>query len=452
VQNLPDQATIYDYVRHTKVTHETVTSNVGNAPEILSTATRKLQASYDFAPHTHGSIGPSCAVAHFVNGGVTVWSASQGTHNLRAQLAATLKLPAEKVRCIYLAGAGCYGRNGHEDAAVDAVLMAQAVGKPVRVQWMRQDEHGWDPKGPPVAIDMQAALDQGGKVQAWNSVFFYPDSLATNVSLLGSDLAGLPSDGAMNPGNILNDTQIPYHFPNIKTTALRLATTPLRPSWIRTPGRMQNTFANEAFLDEIAAETGIDQLDLRLQTINDPRGAEVLNRVAQLSGWHTREKPDPKAPVAVGLGLAYLYYELYRTYVGAVAEVAVNRSTGETQVRRFFVAHDCGQIINPDGTRNQIEGNVVQTTSRVMKERVTFDRRMVTSLDWGTYPILTFPEVPEVVIDLIDRPETAPWGVGEATAAVVPPAIANAIYAAIGRRVRSVPFTPDVVKAAMQPA
>jgi nicotinate dehydrogenase subunit B len=332
------------------------------------------------------------------------------------------------------------------------VLMAQAVGKPVRVQWMRQDEHGWDPKGPPVAIDMQAALDQGGEVPAWDSVFFYPDSLATNVTLLGSDLAGLPSDGAMNPGGVLNNTAIPYHFPNIKTTALRLATTPFRPSWIRTPGRMQNTFANEAFLDEIAAEAGIDPLDLRLQTINDPRGAEVLNRVAQLSGWHTREKPDPKAPVGVGLGLAYLYYELYRTYVGAVAEVAVDRSTGETRVRRFFVAHDCGQIINPDGTRNQIEGNVVQTTSRVMKERVTFDRRMVTSLDWSTYPILTFPEVPEVVIDLIDRPETAPWGVGEATAAVVAPAIANAIYAAIGHRVRSVPFTPDVVKAAMQPA
>jgi nicotinate dehydrogenase subunit B len=452
VQNLPDQATIYDYVRQTKVTHETVTSNVGDAPNAFNAAPRKLQASYEFAPHTHGSIGPSCAVAHFENGGVTVWTASQATHNLRDQLAATLKLPLEKVRCIYLAGAGCYGRNGHEDAAADAVLMAQAVGKPVRVQWMRQDEHGWDPKGPPVLIDMQAGLDESSKVQAWNATFFYPDSLATNVPLLGSDLAGLPSDGAMNPGGVLNDTQIPYHFPNIKTTALRLATTPLRPSWIRTPGRMQNTFANEGFLDEIAQEAGIDPLDLRLQAIDDPRGAEVLNRVAQMSGWHTRAKPDPKAPIAVGLGLAYLRYELYRTYVGAVAEVAVNRSTGETQVLRFFVAHDCGQIINPDGTRNQIEGNIIQTTSRVMKERVTFDRRMVTSLDWASYPILTFPEVPEVVIDLIDRPDTPPWGVGEATAAVVAPAISSAIFAAIGHRVRSVPFTPEVVKSAMQSA
>ena len=171
-------------------------------------------------------------------------------------------------------------------------------------------------------------------------------------------------------------------------------------------------------------------------------------------GWRgqRRAKPDPKAPIAVGLGLAYLRYELYRTYVGAVAEVAVNRSTGETQVRRFFVAHDCGQIINPDGTRNQIEGNIIQTTSRVMKERVTFDRRMVTSLDWASYPILTFPEVPEVVIDLIDRPDTPPWGVGEATAAVVAPAISSAIFAAVGHRVRSVPFTPEVVKSAMQSA
>jgi nicotinate dehydrogenase subunit B len=450
VANLPDQAHIYEHIRQTPVSHEAVTSNVGDAPGAMQAAVRQLQVSYEFAPHTHGSIGPSCAVAQFDHGSVTVWTASQATHNLRAQIAASLGLPTENVRCIYVAGAGCYGRNGHEDAAGDAVLMARAIGRPVRVQWMRQDEHGWDPKGPPVLIDMAAALDREGQLVAWNGTFFYPDSTAGNVTLLGSDLANLPSDAGMNPGNVVNDTQIPYHVPNIRTTARRLATTPLRPSWIRTPGRMQNTFANEAFLDEVAEAMAADPLDLRLRLIDDPRGATVLERVAQMSGWHTRTKTDAAAPIAVGLGVAYLHYELYRTYVAGVAEVAVNRSTGETQVRRFFVAHDCGQIINPDGTRNQIEGNIIQTTSRVMKERVTFDRRMVTSLDWSSYPILTFPEVPEVVIDLIDRPDTAPWGVGEASAAIVPAAIANAIHAAIGGRVRSVPFMPDQVKAAIQ--
>jgi nicotinate dehydrogenase subunit B len=448
--NLPDEAQIYDYVRQTPVSHEKVTSHAGDAAATLKTAARRVQASYQFAAHTHGSIGPSCAVAAFADGGVTVWSASQGTHVLRAQLAASLNLPAEKVRCIYLAGAGCYGRNGHEDAASDAVLMARAVGKPVRVQWMRQDEHGWDPKGPPVLIDMQAGLDQAGGLTAWNGTFFYPDTNAVNVVLLGSDLAGLPSDGGMNPGNIINDSQIPYAVANVQTTVKRLASTPLRPSWIRTPGRMQNTFANEAFFDEVAAAIGRDPMEMRLSLINDERGAAVLRLAGTMSGWSNRAKADPKAPTAVGFGLSYLHYELYRTYVAAIAEVEVDRTSGETKVRRFFVAHDCGQIINPDGTRNQIEGNIIQTTSRVMKERVTFDRRMVTSLDWSSYPILTFPEAPTVVIELIDRPDTAPWGVGEASAAVVPAAIANAIHDAVGARVRAVPFTPAEVKAAMQ--
>jgi nicotinate dehydrogenase subunit B len=198
---------------------------------------------------------------------------------------------------------------------------------------------------------------------------------------------------------VLNDTAIPYRRANICTVVRRLATTPLRPSWIGSPGRMQNTFANEAFLDEPMALAGKDPLDVRLESIDGPRGAEVLARVAHLSGWRTGPRPDPRADLAVGL--AYVHYELSRTYVAGVAQVEVTQSTGQVQVRRVFVAHDCGQIINPNGTRNQIEGNVIQTVSRVLKERVTFDRKRVTSLDWSTYPILTFPEVPDVVIDLI---------------------------------------------------
>jgi nicotinate dehydrogenase subunit B len=446
---LPDQARLWETVRATPVTREDITSAVGDVDQALRTAKTTRAASFDFAIQTHGSIGPSCAVAQFDGDQVTCWTASQAAHTLRHQLAATLGMSAEKVRCIYIAGSGCYGRNGHEDAAGDAVLLARAVGQPVRVQWMRADEHGWDPKGPPVLIDMRGGLDADGNVVAWSGEFFYPQGGAGNVALVASDLAKLPSDSGLNPGMVLNDTAIPYHFSNMRTAAHRLASTPLKPSWIRTPGRMQNTFANEAFLDELADAAGVDPLDLRLRYIDDSRGQAVLEAVARIAGWRDRAHPAPDGRVVVGRGLAYVKYELRRTYVAAVAEVEVNRDSGALRVRRCFVVQDCGQIINPDGARNQIEGNVIQTVSRVLLEQVTFDRKMVTSLDWASYPILTFPDVPDVVIELIDRPETPPWGVGEASAAVVPAAIANAVFEATGARLRSVPFTADKVKAAL---
>jgi nicotinate dehydrogenase subunit B len=446
---LPDQARLWDVVRATPVVREDVTSAIGDAGQALRAAKTVYEATFDFAIQTHGSIGPSCAVAQFDGDQVTCWTASQSVHTLRHQLAATLGISAENVRCIYVAGAGCYGRNGHEDAAADAVLLARAVGQPVRVQWMRADEHGWDPKGPPTLIDMRGALDANGGVVAWSGAFFYPQGTAGNVALVASDLAGLPSDSGLNPGNVINDTAIPYRFPNVHTVAHRLASTPLKPSWIRTPGRMQNTFANEAFLDELAEAAGADPLDLRLQHIDDPRAEAVLEAVDRLAGWRTRRRPDRSQRVVVGRGLAYVKYELYRTYVAAVAEVEVNRDSGALRVHRCFVVQDCGQIINPDGVRNQIEGNIIQTVSRVLMEQVTFDRKMVTSLDWVSYPILTFPDVPDVVIELIDRPEMAPRGSGEPSAAVVPAAIANAVFDATGKRLRSVPFTVEKVKAAL---
>jgi len=248
---------------------------------------------------------------------------------------------------------------------------------------------------------------------------------------------------------VLNDLAIPYGFPNVKATAHRLQRSPLKPAWIRSPGRLQNTFANESFLDEIAAEAGTDPLDFRLIHLEDRRGRELLERLGDLSRWRDRPKPNRSAELVTGYGLAYVKYELVRTYVGAVAVVEVNRKTGELSVKRFYVAHDCGQIINPDGLRNQIEGCIVQTVSRTLKEEVTFDRSMVTSLDWASYPILTFLDVPDVVIELIDRPNEPPWGGGEPSAAVVPAAISNAVFEATGARLRSVPFAPAKVKTAL---
>jgi CO/xanthine dehydrogenase Mo-binding subunit len=450
-EGLPDQSALWEHVRGTKIVKEDVTSDVGNAPAALAQGATRLRATYDFTIHTHGSIGPSCAVAEFRDGILTCWNASQATHTLRKQLAAMLSMSDDKVRCIYIDGAGCYGRNGHEDAAADAALLSREVGRPVRVQWMREDEHGWDPKGPPTLIDLEAALDAKGNLNAWSSAFFHPLGFASPVALVAATLSGLPHELNMGPGGIINDTAIPYTVPNVRTVAHRLETTPLRPAWIRTPGRMQNTFANESFLDELAAAAGADPLELRLRHLEDARGVELLERLAVLAKWEksAAKRGDHRAPIATGRGLAYVKYELVRTYVGAVADVEVDRATGEIRVTRFFVVQDCGQIINPDGVKNQIEGNIVQTVSRTLMEQVTFNRSRVTSVDWGSYRIIGFPEVPDVVIDLIDRPHEKPWGSGEPSAAVVPAAVSNAVFAATGVRLRSVPFTPDKVKAAM---
>ena len=272
----------------------------------------------------------------------------------------------------------------------------------------------------------------------------------SGVTLLAAALANLPKFGPTeaslkNPG-----LGIPYALPNNKLTAHWLIDTPLPAAWIRAPARMQNTFGNESFLDEIAAATGVDPFEIRVRNLKDPRGLELLERLRQFAKWEPRgSRPRDAGPIARGRGVSYAKYELVRTYVGVVADVSVERKTGKVKVDRVFVAHDCGQIINPDGLRNQIEGNVVQTVSRSVVEKLTFSRSAVTSLNWGSYPILTFPNVPEVVIDLIDRPNEVPWGAGEPTTSVVPSAIANAVFDATGARLRSVPFRPATVLAAL---
>ncbi|WP_198375601.1 xanthine dehydrogenase family protein molybdopterin-binding subunit [Neoroseomonas rubea] len=453
---LPDQARLWEHVRATPVAQVQVTSNRGDAAGAIQGAARRISASYDFAIHSHASMGPSCAVAEFRDGRLTTWSASQATHNLRKQLAMMLAMPVEQVRCVYLEGAGCYGRNGHEDAAADAALLARAVGRPVRVQWMRADEHVWDPKGPPHLVDLRAGLDAQGNIVGWEAEAFIPKGAGGNVDLTAAELGGLPRENQIHPGNIIHNLALPYTFPAVKTTCHRLDTTPFRPSWIRTPGRMQNTYANEAFLDECAAAAGADPVAyrLRLMPADDPRGREVLERVARLANWQARPSPqrERSGEILRGRGVTYCKYELVRTYVAAVAEVEVNRRTGDIRVTRFFCAHDCGQMINPDGVKSQVEGNIIHTLSRTLKEELTFDRGTVTSRDWGSYQVITFPEVPEIVIDLIDRPTERPWGAGEPAAAIVPSAVTNAIFDATGARLRSVPFTAAKMRAALQGA
>ena len=448
---LPDESRLFEWVRNAKINRTEVLQSTGNASEAPKPGVRMLQATYDMTMNTHGSIGPSCAVADFKDGFLTVWTPTQACHLLRPQLATMLQLPPERIRCIFIEGAGCYGRNGADDCSSEAALIATMIGRPVRLQWMRADEHGWDPKCPPVLLDYRADVDSEGQITRWEADIFLNEQpmQRSGATLLAAVLAKLPKFGS-GPGIYNAGLGIPYHFASSKLTARWLANEPLPAAWIRAPGRLQNTFANESFLDEIAAATASDPFEIRTHYLTDQRGLELLERLRKLAKWEPRgTRPRDAGPLAHGRGVSYVKYELVRTYVAIVADVTVNHTTGAIKVDRVFAVHDCGQIINPDGLRNQIEGNIVQTVSRTLIEKVTFSRSAVTSLNWGSYPILTFPNVPNVVIDLIDRPNEVPWGAGEPTTAVVPSAIANAVFDATGARLRSIPFRPAQVLAAL---
>jgi CO/xanthine dehydrogenase Mo-binding subunit len=452
-EGLPEQSKLWEHVRATKVAKDDVAVDRGDPKAAIAGAAKRLKATYDFAVHTHGSMGPACAVADVKGGKAEIWSPSQAPHWLRKEVAAVLQVDPNAVHIQYLDGAGCYGRNGHEDATCDAALISKLIGKPVRVQWMREDEHGWDPKGPPTLVEITAGLDPQGNIVGWDSELWVPKADLTEwPRTLAATLAGIPQTDAINPGNVHRNLDPSYPFAHQKAVAHRLDSTPFRPSWIRTPGRMQNTYANEVFIDECAAAAGADPVEYRLRYLTDPRGIAVLRAAASMAQWDVRPSPrrDESGSIARGRGIAYVKYENVRTYCAGVAEVEVNKQTGAIRCTRFHVAHDCGQIINPDGVRSQIEGQIIQTVSRTLKEELKWNRSRVTSVDWASYPILRFPEVPEVHMDLINRPSEPPWGVGEPAACLPPPAISNAVFDAIGVRLRSVPFTPSKLTAALK--
>jgi nicotinate dehydrogenase subunit B len=414
---------------------------------------RVLTASYFWPMHSHGSIGPSCAVADVSADAATVWTASQGTHGNQKTFARFLGLPLEKVRLIYIEGAGCYGMNGHEDAAADAAILSRAVGRPVRVQWTREDELGWDPKGPPQLLDLSGAIDGSGRILDWKSEMWIPQTTRgmPDIPLLAPAAAGLDNVRGMQPGLISQNADPPYAAGGVQVVAHWLKDTPLRPAPIRSPGKPANCFAVESFADELAAAAGIDPVEFRLARLGDARGVEVVRRAAALMNWKSRPSPDRSAQGAVmrGRGLAYIHYKHSEAYVAIGMEVAVERASGRIKVERVACAHDCGQMINPDGVRAQVEGSILQTLSRVLMEEVRFDRSRVTSVDWSSYPIMRFAEVPKLEIELIDRPALPPVGAGEAACSPVGPALANAVFDATGARLRTIPFTPDRVKAAL---
>jgi CO/xanthine dehydrogenase Mo-binding subunit len=450
---LPEQAKLTDVLR-ADPTHgrETLVSK-GTPAASLPAGAKQVSASYFWPMQSHASLGPSCAIADVSANEATIWTASQGTHGNQATFARFLKLPKDKVRLIYIEGSGCYGMNGHEDAAADAAILSRAAGRPVRVQWMREDEHGWDPKGPPQLLDVSGTVSSDGAILDWKTEMWIPQTTRgmPNIPLIGPEAAGLDDVRGYNTGLISQNGEPPYASSSAQVVVNWLKDTPLRPAPIRSPGKPANCFAVESFTDELAAAAGADPLDFRLRGLKDPRGITVLKRVGEMLKWQGRASPGPdtKAQVARGRGLAYIHYKFNEAYVAMGMEVAVERAGGKIKVERVVCAHDCGQLINPDGARAQIEGSIIQTLSRVLVEEVKFDRERVNSVDWSSYPILTFSNVPKIEIDLIDRPNEKPVGAGEAACTTVGAALANAVFDAAGIRLRTIPFTPERVKAAL---
>ncbi len=462
-QAFPVQQDLYKHMREAAPKASKVTVTKGDAAAALSSAAKKVEASYEFPFQSHATMGPGCAVADVHTDGVTtVWSGGQKPHALQQGFAELLRVPLDTVRVIWVEDAGSYGRPGFEDAAADAVLLSQAVGKPVRVQWMREDMTAWGTKGPAVICDLSAALDARGEATAvqFNSRAFSGGDImfrpSTADNYLGAQLTGIPNTSGVDEFAQWGSESAEYLFPNLHATAHVVPAfydlaSPMRTTHLRDPEGPATTFAVESFMDEIAAAAGDDPLAFRLKHLQEPRIRAVLTEAAKKAGWDTRPSPKKDAAsgdIATGRGIALS--TRHGTYVGTVAEVEVNRKTGAVHVTRFVCAHDCGLIINPEALRTTIEANLVQSLGRGLKEEVTFDRSNVTSVDWITYPIARASDIPaKVEVVLIDHPNLPSSGAGEPSSRATAAAIANAVFDATGARVRQAPLTPARVKSAL---
>jgi nicotinate dehydrogenase subunit B len=450
---LPDRHALPEYLRSQVSETQLYAEKKPDAPS--SPVAQSFHASYSRPYLAHASIGPACALARYNPDALEVWTHSQSIYNLRSDLAKTLALAEDRISVQHVEGAGCYGHNGADDVACDAALLARAVpGRPVQVQWTREDELSWAPFGAAMAVDLQADVDASGRITRWqhevwsNGHSSRPGRAPTSVLLAASHLEGAPEQLlainvplAGGGGSERNSIPI-YNFPQWQAVNHRLLTMPLRTSALRSLGAHCNVFAIESFLDEIALELGIDPLEYRLRHLDDERARAVLETAAQMAGWAQRGKTPGR-----GLGLAVSRYKNTGAYCAVVAAIDAER---EVRVDKLWIAVDLGLVVNPDGVRNQIEGGAIQTVSWVLKEAVQFDRTRIESNTWETYPILRFSEVPQIEIQLIHRPQEKSLGAGEATQGPVAGAIANAVADALGVRVRHMPLsTAAVTQAAL---
>jgi len=429
-----------------------------------SVAVRQIEARYTRAFQLHASIGPSCAVAHSTDGKLTVWTHSQGVFALRGDIARALGVAPASVTCIHMEGAGCYGHNGADDAAFDAALLARAVpGRPVRVQWMRDDEFMWEPFGSAMSVKVRAGLSADGNIVDWqHELWSYPHARRPGgrdgVNLLAAAYLAHPLQPAFpadvpqpNGGSDRNSIPL-YDFPNQKILKHYMPDAPLRTSSLRTLGAYANVFAIESLMDETAAAAGADPVEFRLRHLRDERARTVIETAARNSGWQPSALGDGgrgTGSTLRGRGIGFARYKNHACYCAVVAEVEVDPMGGIVRVTRAWSAVDAGLAINPDGIVNQIEGGLIQSASWTLKEAVKIDRSGIQTKSWIDYPILRFSEVPAVEVEVIQRPTEDSLGVGEGAQGPTGAAIANAFAAATGRRLRDIPFMPDRVKAAL---
>jgi len=415
-------------------------------------AAKTLQARYTRPFQLHGSIGPSCAVAQWTDGKLRVWTHSQGVYPLRGDLANVFGIEPSAVRCTHAEGAGCYGHNGADDVALDAALLARATnGRPVKLQWMRDDEFMWEPYGSAMVMELGASLDAQGNVVSWShELWSHPHSRRPGQSKgshtlaarhLAKPVGAAPVGDVPLPSGGADRNAIPgYDFPSVKVSKHFIVDSPLRTSALRTLGGYGNVFALESFMDEAALAAGVDPVEFRLRHLKDPRARAVVEATAAKAGW----KPGNR-----NWGFGYARYKNIGCYCAVAAEVEIDRSTGAARVLRAVSGVDAGQVVNPDGIANQIEGGFIQSTSWTLKESVSFDRTRVRTRSWNDYPIMRFEEVPPVDVVILDQPDQPFLGVGEGSQGPTAAAIANALANLTGKRLRDLPFTPGKVKAAL---
>lgn len=424
----------------------------------LGRATREIKGEYTRPYVAHAAIGPSCSVAQLVDGQFTVWSHGQGVHQLRADLVKVLRAKDSAVRVIHMEGAGCYGHNAADDVALDAALLARAVpGRAVRVQLMRDDEFAWEPYGPAMVVRLAAQIDAKGDIVDWRHEVWSnghgnrpsrksPPNVATVLAAGHLEqpftLTTPPPPRSGFSGGQRNAAPL-YVFPNELVVNHYIARTPIRVSALRSLGAHANVFAIESFMDEIAAVSGADPLEFRLRYLKDPRGRAVLETACARAGWRPGEKGDGSR----GRGFGFAQYKNGAAYFAVVAEVELDE---KVRVTRVWSAIDAGMAVSADGIVNQTEGGIVQAVSWTLKEEVRYDTERITTRLWEDYPIITFSEVPEVDVVLIDHPDEPPLGVGEAFAGPVAAAIGNAVFNAAGVRLHDMPFTRARVMAAVR--
>lgn len=450
---LPPMIDLEQILRAAPATRRPLTTT-GDIDLPLPPGARRLRRTYVWPYQLHASIGPSCAVAHWRLDGLTVWSGTQNPHVLRIDLAQLMEMDEGDIDIVRMEASGCYGRNCADDVSADAALLSRAVGRPVRVQLSRQQEHQWEPKGAAQLMDVGGAIDAGGALWSYDFLTRYPSNDAPTLALL---LTGTVSAGprVLQMGD--RTAVPPYRYPH---TRIACDDTPaiVRAAWLRGVSALPNSFAHEAFIDELAELAGADPVQYRLAHLPDARAAALLQAVAGRAHWvdHARgSRGRPHEGLLRGRGVAYARY-VHSKFPGFgaawsawVVDIEVDPETGRIAVRRVVVGQDTGMMINPDGVRHQVHGNVVQALSRVLKEEVQFDEAGAENREWGSYPLLGFPELPSIEVVLMRRQDEAPMGAGESASVPGAAAIANALYDATGVRFYAPPFTPGKVRAVL---